>query len=86
MDFISLAEKQIDNEMDKLFGENSSELKVLTKLARLKELYGEDSDLNQRVYDVIEKIKFAAKKEATMIANELKCGLDSSGNVILLNE
>jgi hypothetical protein len=85
MNFISLAEKKINDEMDKMFGDKDNELKVLTKFARFKELYGEDKELNQQVCIAIEKIRHTTRKEAAMITDELKCVLDSSGNVILLN-
>ena len=79
MDFI---EKRIDQDMDKMFGEESSQLKIFTKLARLKDLYGEDDELNHQIDTLIIKSRKALEIEKACIKCELKCTLDASGNVV----
>ena len=79
MEFTSFAEKKIHDDVEKMFGDKDPELKMITKLSMLKEIYGDEIN----VQDVINKMKYNAQKESQMIANELKCTLDASGNVIL---
>ena len=79
MEFTSFAEKKINDDVEKMFGDKDPELKMITKLSMLKEIYGDDVNIQ----DFIDKMKFNAMKEIQIIANELKCSLDASGNVIL---
>ena len=83
MEFITLAEKKIHDDVEKMFGDKDPELKMITKLSMLKELYGDDDDMETKIKDVINKMKLNASKETKMIENELKCCLDASGNVII---
>lgn len=83
MEFITLAEKKIHDDVEKMFGDKDPELKMITKLSMLKELYGDNDDMETKIKDVINKMKLNASKETKMIENELKCSLDASGNVII---
>ena len=86
MEFLTLSEKKIHDDVEKMFGDKDPELKMLTKLSMLKELYGNDSDMELKIQNVINKIKLNAVKESEIITNELKCSLDTSGNVTILLE
>ena len=86
MEFLTLSEKKIHDDVEKMFGDKDPELKMLTKLSMLKELYGNDNDMELKIQNVINKIKLNAVKESEIITNELKCSLDTSGNVIILNK
>jgi len=86
MEFLTLSEKKIHDDVEKMFGDKDPELKMLTKLSMLKELYGNDNDMELKIQNVINKIKLNAVKESEIITNELKCSLDASGNVIILLE
>ena len=79
MEFTSFAEKKIHDDVEKMFGDKDPELKMITKLTLLKEIYGDEIN----VQDVINRMKSNAQKESQMIDNELKCSLDASGNVVL---
>jgi hypothetical protein len=81
MEFTSFAEKKINDDVEKMFGDKDPELKMLTKLAMLKELYGDEVDT--RIQDTLKKIKRCAVNEFKLIQDELKCSLDASGNVII---
>ena len=84
MEFLSLAEKKINDDVEKMFGDKDPELKMITKLSMLKELYGDDNDnMEYKIENVINKMKWNASKESKIIENELKCTLDASGNVII---
>lgn len=52
-----LLEKKIDQYMDKLFGKADSQIKTITKLAKLKQLYGEDDVLNNQIDTIIIKTR-----------------------------
>jgi hypothetical protein len=82
MEFTSFAERKINDDVEKMFGDKDPELKMITKLSMLKELYDNDS----KIQDFINRMKSNALKESEMITNELKCSLDVSGNVILLEK
>jgi len=83
MEFLTLSEKKIHDDVEKLFGDKDAELKMITKLSLLKELYGCDDDMEDKIKNVINKIKLNASKETKLIDSELKCTLDASGNVII---
>jgi hypothetical protein len=82
MEFTSFAERKINDDVEKMFGDKDPELKMITKLSMLKELYDNDS----KIQDFVNRMKSNAMKESEMITNELKCSLDVSGNVILLEK
>ena len=84
MEFTSLAEKKIHDDVEKMFGDKDPELKFVTKLAMLKELYGDGMD--KKIQEAMERMRDCAAKESKMIVEELKCSLDESGNVILLEK
>ena len=86
MEFLTLSEKKIHDDVEKMFGDKDPELKMLTKLSMLKELYGDDDDMEYKIENVINKMKLNAVKELKLIDSELKCSLDLSGNVIILLE
>jgi 2C-methyl-D-erythritol 2,4-cyclodiphosphate synthase len=86
MEFLTLAEKKIHDDVEKMFGDKDPELKMITKLSMLKELYGDDDDMEYKIENVINKMKLNAVKELKLIDSELKCSLDLSGNVIILLE
>lgn len=86
MEFTSFAEKKIHDDVEKIFGDKDPELKMITKLAMLKEIYGDDDDMESKIQDAIIKMKYNAIKESEIITNQLKCSLDISGNVILLEK
>jgi hypothetical protein len=86
MEFTSLVEKKVHDDVEKMFGDKDPELKMITKLAMLKEIYNDDDDIDNKIQDFITKVKYNAVKETKLITDELKCSLDSSGNVIILLE
>jgi hypothetical protein len=86
MEFLTLSEKKIHDDVEKMFGDKDPELKMITKLSMLKELYGNDNDMELKVQNVINKMKSNAVKESEIITNELKCSLDASGNVIICGD
>jgi hypothetical protein len=86
MEFTSLVEKKIHDDVEKMFGDKDPELKMITKLAMLKEIYNDDDNIDNKIQDFINKIKYNGVKESKLITDELKCSLDTNGNVIILLE
>jgi hypothetical protein len=84
MDFVTTAEKKIDDILEKLFGDKDPELKHITKLSMLKDLYGDLID--EKINNTLETLKQCNEKEINSIKDELKCTLNKDGNVIIIEK
>lgn len=74
----SLYERKIDKLLSKMFGENPSELKAITKLSLMSNVLTEE--MKQTLVELREK----QLREAEMINEEMTMTLDVSGNVVPL--
>ena len=79
-----LLEKKIDKAMDKLFGKADSQIKTITKLAKLKQLYGEDDELNNQIDTIIIKTRKYQAIEKTCLYTDIKCTLDATGDIVFI--
>jgi hypothetical protein len=72
----SLFEKKVDSMLAKMFGEDSSDLKTVTKLALMNTVLTDD------MKETLRKIRQKNLEEAEMLKQELEMTLDASGNTI----
>jgi hypothetical protein len=72
----SLFEKKVDAMLAKMFGEDSSDLKTVTKLALMNTVLTDD------MKETLRKIRQKNLEEAEMLKQELEMTLDASGNTI----
>ena len=84
MEYQSLAEKQIMQRVEKMFGTSDPELKAIMHMHLMKELHPEDNALDADITTLLNKIRKSALEETAMINSQLQCTLDASGNVVLL--
>jgi phage gp46-like protein len=74
----TLLDKQVNKNMDKLFGDADNELKIVTKLTLLKR--------DEELKSIVENIKESNEQLMQMVNEELVATLDAEGNVVLINE
>lgn len=72
----SLFEKKVDAMLAKMFGEDSSDLKTVTKLALMNTVLTDD------MKETLKKIRQKNLEEAEMLKQELEMTLDASGNTV----
>jgi hypothetical protein len=72
----SLFEKKVDAMLAKMFGEDSSDLKTVTKLSLMNTVLTDD------MKETLRKIRQKNLEEAEMLKQELELTLDASGNPI----
>jgi hypothetical protein len=72
----SLFEKKVDAMLAKMFGEDSSDLKTVTKLALMNTVLTDD------MKETLRLIRQKNLEEAEMLRQELEMTLDASGNPI----
>jgi hypothetical protein len=72
----SLFEKKVDSMLAKMFGEDSSDLKTVTKLALMNTVLTDD------MKETLRLIRQKNLEEAEMLKQELEMTLDASGNPI----
>ena len=72
----SLFEKKVDAMLTKMFGEDSSDLKTVTKLSLMNTVLTDD------MKETLRKIRQKNLEEAEMLKQELEMTLDASGNPI----
>jgi hypothetical protein len=72
----SLFEKKVDAMLAKMFGEDSSDLKTVTKLALMNTVLTDD------MKETLRKIRQKNLEETEMLKQELEMTLDASGNTI----
>jgi len=72
----SFVETQIDNKLDKLFGDKDNELRILTRAAILEK----PTDV------IVDKLKKNNEMLSRFVNRELTATLDSHGNIILIEE
>lgn len=72
----SLFEKKVDAMLAKMFGEDSSDLKTVTKLALMNTVLTDD------MKETLRKIRQKNLEEAEMLKQELEMTLDASGNTV----
>jgi gas vesicle protein len=77
-DLVSMYEKRIDRMMDKMFGDKSTELKTITKLAIM------NKDQTPEIKAILEQMREENIREQEMLLEEMTMTLDASGNVVPL--
>jgi len=81
MDEITSAyEKKVDTMLSKMFGDGDSQLKAVTKMTLMNTV------LTDEMKQTLIVLRDQAFKEAQMIHEEMTMTLDSSGNVVPLQE
>lgn len=73
-------EKKIDVLLSKMFGDSPSELKAITKMSLMNTV------LTEEMKATLADLRDKAFKEAEMIHEEMTMTLDSSGNVVPVEE
>lgn len=76
------AEQKIVDEVQKMFGDKDTALKNIVMYSRLKELDPNDTELDEKMQKMKEKIKRINRVTFENIEKDLKC-LDKDGNIIL---
>jgi len=86
MDFepLTRAEQKIIDEVEKMFGDKDTALKNIVMYSRLKELDPNDTELNEKMQKMKEKIKRINRATIDNVEKDLKC-LDKDGNIISLD-
>lgn len=79
---LTRAEQKIIDEVEKMFGDKDTALKNIVMYSRLKELDPNDTELDEKMQKMKEKIKRINKLTAENIEKDLKC-LDKDGNIPL---
>lgn len=77
-DLVSMYEKRVDRMMDKMFGDKSTELKTITKLAIM------NKDQTPEIKAILEQMREENIREQQMLMEEMTMTLDASGNVVPL--
>ena len=72
----SLYEKKVDAMLSKMFGENSSELKLVTKMTLMNTVLTED--MKKTLLEIRER----NRKELEQLEEEMTMTLDASGNIV----
>lgn len=72
----SLFEKKVDSMLAKMFGDQSSDIKTVTKLALMNTVLTDD------MKETLRQIRQKNLEEAEMLKQELEMTLDASGNTI----
>jgi CHASE3 domain sensor protein len=72
----SLFEKKVDSMLAKMFGDQPSDLKTVTKLTLMNTVLTDD------MKETLKKIRQKNLEEAEMLKQELEMTLDASGNPI----
>lgn len=87
MDFepLTRAEQKIIDEVEKMFGDKDTALKNIVMYSRLKELDPNDTELNEKMLKMKEKIKRINRATIDNVEKDLKC-LDKDGNIIHFNK
>ena len=87
MDFepLTTAEQKIIDEVEKMFGDKDIALKNIVMYSRLKELDPNDTELDEKMHKKKEKIKRINKATFENVEKDLKCIIDSSGNIVSLH-
>lgn len=81
---LTFVEKQIKDEVDKTFGEKDLGLKHIVLYTRLLELNPNDEELKLKLESITKRIRQMNEVVANNIHNELKCSLDSNGQIVSL--
>jgi hypothetical protein len=76
----SLYEKKVDAMLSKMFGDGDSQLKVVTKISLMNNV------LTDEMKATIIQLRDQALKDAQMVHEEMTMTLDSSRNVVQLQE
>ena len=76
------AEQKIVDEVEKMFGDKDTALKNIVMYSRLKELDPNDTELDEKMKKMKEKIKRINRVTFENIQKDLKC-LDKDGNIVL---
>jgi hypothetical protein len=74
----SLYDKKVDAMLSKMFGENSSELKLVTKLTLMNTVLTED--MKKTLLEIRER----NRKELEDLEEEMTMTLDASGNIVAI--
>ena len=75
------AEQKIVDEVEKMFGDKDTALKNIVMYSRLKELDPNDTELDEKMKKMKEKIKRINRVTFENIEKDLKC-LDKDGNIV----
>jgi predicted nuclease with TOPRIM domain len=78
---LTRAEQKIVDEVEKMFGDKDTSLKNIVMYSRLKELDPNDTELDEKMRKMKDKIKRINKATFENIKKDLKC-LDKDGNII----
>jgi hypothetical protein len=76
----SMYEKKIDAMLSKMFGESDSQLKAITKLSLMNNV------LTDEMKATLVALRDQALKDAEMVNEEMTMTLDTSGNVVPIEE
>lgn len=82
--YITPAERKIENDLEKMFGDKHPELKSFVRLSMLKEHYKDDPDFDNTVTRTMNKMRLAQVRERQNIEEVMVMTLDASGNVVPL--
>jgi hypothetical protein len=82
---LTFVEKQIKDEVEKTFGDKDLGLKNIVLYTRLLELNPNDEELKLKLESITKRIRQMNEVVALNINNELKCSLDSNGQIVSLS-
>ena len=76
------AEQKIVEEVEKMFGDKDLTLKNIMLYTRLLDLNPDDDELKAKLIKLKTKIKQVNSRMVINVSEQLKCSLDSSGNIV----
>ena len=87
MDFepVTTAEQKIVDEVEKMFGDKDIALKNIVLYTRLLELTPDDDELKEKLNKMKNRIRRINRATLDNVEKDLKCIIDSSGNIVSLH-